>query len=642
MRLLASSILLLLAASTAWAWQPGGVLVASGPYDLRMPRVVADGEGGALVLWSAFVPGGDLLRCQHLGADGAPRSGWPPEGLGLGLHALLPTSGVLPDGAGGWFVSWSRYDSPMLQRISASGEIAPGWPAQGLELSTQLWFGSPIEIASDGEGGVFASWIEDMSADSIHAHVGMLTHVLADGSLAPDFPVGGRPHHLEVATSTHLDMLPLPGGGFYGVWGESDSRYPESNRLMATQFDADGAIADGWPKTGVDLCPGLPGYNLEPFLIPDGAGGCFVAWNDDSAGGHKVYAQHLLSSATVDPRWPASGLRISLTGDRHQESRSACEDGAGGFLIAWEEARSYRSQAFVQRIRVDGTIHPAWPVGGLLPRPDPATQVFSNVVPDGEDGCYLTWLTFRGGANHEVNVEHLTSLGASAPGWPGEGVSISTTTSHSDPPEIAADSMGGAILAWLDGAGRELRVQRFVAGGVVAARVSLVSAEATPEQVCVVWQVEGEASATVERRIADGLWRVLTRLERDGEGRMRLEDTDVIAGATYDYRLAFADGTRAGETRVTVPADLSFALEGARPNPSLSRVALAFTLAEPGDARLELVDLAGRRIAGRMLAGASAGRQVVPLTESPLSPGLYWAVLTQGANSARARVVVMR
>ena len=61
------------------------------------------------------------------------------------------------------------------------------------------------------------------------------------------------------------------------------------------------------------------------------------------------------------------------------------------------------------------------------------------------------------------------------------------------------------------------------------------------------------------------------------------------------------------EVSVTLPVAV-FALAGARPNPALAReLAVAFTLAGGAPARLEVLDLAGRREYARALTGLSAG-----------------------------------
>jgi hypothetical protein len=188
----------------------------------------------------------------------------------------------------------------------------------------------------------------------------------------------------------------------------------------------------------------------------------------------------------------------------------------------------------------------------------------------------------------------------------------------------------------------DIYAQRFAQDGVVATRVSLAGTEALPGEVRVRWQVVGETSATAERREGEGAWRVITELTADGTGLMSLVDRDVRTGERYSYRLTFASGIRGGEASVVVPASLTLALEGARPNPARGALMLAFALPNASPARLELYDLAGRQVVSREVGERGAGQHVVRLDDGALAPGLYWASLTHGERTLRTRLAVVR
>jgi hypothetical protein len=87
-----------------------------------------------------------------------------------------------------------------------------------------------------------------------------------------------------------------------------------------------------------------------------------------------------------------------------------------------------------------------------------------------------------------------------------------------------------------------------------------------------------------------------------------------------------------------------FALTGVSPNPSAgSRLSVAFTLPDGEPAKLELLDAAGRRVAGRGVGALGAGRHTVDLSPSGrLAPGIYLVRLTQGAQVRTNRVAVVR
>ncbi len=99
-----------------------------------------------------------------------------------------------------------------------------------------------------------------------------------------------------------------------------------------------------------------------------------------------------------------------------------------------------------------------------------------------------------------------------------------------------------------------------------------------------------------------------------------------------------------GQTTDT-PLDRPFTLtlEGARPNPARGgRMMVHFALPGDAPARLELFDLAGRRVAERAVGGLGAGPHAVELAPGRLlAPGVYVVRLTQGTDARTIRQVVL-
>ena len=80
----------------------------------------------------------------------------------------------------------------------------------------------------------------------------------------------------------------------------------------------------------------------------------------------------------------------------------------------------------------------------------------------------------------------------------------------------------------------------------------------------------------------------------------------------------------------------------AMPNPMVGGAPrLRLTLAAAGRARVELLDLSGRRVAVRVVDATAPGERVVDLAaRGRLVPGLYFARVTQGSHERTARVSV--
>jgi len=85
------------------------------------------------------------------------------------------------------------------------------------------------------------------------------------------------------------------------------------------------------------------------------------------------------------------------------------------------------------------------------------------------------------------------------------------------------------------------------------------------------------------------------------------------------------------------------ALLGAQPNPARQDLTVSYSLAVSGaGGALELLDLAGRRVASRDLTGESAGRHQVRLVEGQvLRPGLYLVRLAHAGAVRSMKVAVV-
>jgi hypothetical protein len=177
---------------------------------------------------------------------------------------------------------------------------------------------------------------------------------------------------------------------------------------------------------------------------------------------------------------------------------------------------------------------------------------------------------------------------------------------------------------------------------------SLVSANAEPGRVALVWEVASSvASAAVYRKSGEGLWTELDRAIPDGTGRIAYVDLDVIAGSRYGYRLGWSEqGSEvfAGEVWVDVPQIARFALRGMTPNPAPAGAGLVgFSLPDALPARLELLDVSGRQVFSREVGSLGPGEHVVRVNGAqPLAPGLYLVRLTRGDHSLTAKVVAIR
>jgi hypothetical protein len=171
---------------------------------------------------------------------------------------------------------------------------------------------------------------------------------------------------------------------------------------------------------------------------------------------------------------------------------------------------------------------------------------------------------------------------------------------------------------------------------------------ATLDGVEIVWRspLAQGLQAMLQRREAPADWADLVEVGFDATGTLRARDASVRPGARYAYRLAMMDGATPTFTEpvwVDVPPRPAFALTGARPNPSSHGLSVVFSLPDAAPARLDVVDVAGRRVLTREVGDLGPGAHAFdPAPGRPLLPGLYLMRLTRAGQSRTARAVVIR
>jgi len=179
--------------------------------------------------------------------------------------------------------------------------------------------------------------------------------------------------------------------------------------------------------------------------------------------------------------------------------------------------------------------------------------------------------------------------------------------------------------------------------------LALVEAVAAADQARLVWRVDQSAAfeARVQRREEGSDWLDVGTVRVDGAGQLEFTDRGVLPLHRYAYRLTWSDSERgasfAGETWLDIPRALAFALHGARPNPSRGPLTVAFQLATEGEVRIELLDIAGRRVLEHRVDRMAPGDHMLSLARAgDVAPGMYALRLKQGERSATTRVIVTR
>ncbi len=452
---LAAALVLASPASAGWPSQPSiSVSVCPLIYAQQYVVAVPDGAGGMLLAWQDGRPGSHSdIYAQHVLGSGVVDPAWPANGRAICTAAYNQTSPVIvADGSGGAVIVWQDYRSGLgtvhlyAQRVLANGTVDPAWPVNGLALNSTVSAPKLAPAAcSDGAGGVIVAWPEGRTVSyDIYA-----THVLATGVLDPAWPVDGRAVCTNSAFQLQATLVSDGAGGAIVAWGDQRSGNYD---IYASRVLANGTIdAVWWPTDGRVVCA-TTGDQTVPVLVSDGGGGAIVAWSDAraGAGAGDIYATHLTSLGYIDGAWPANGRAI-CTATNVQQSVVGVSDGNGGAVFTWSDARAGggNSRIYAQHVANTGVVDAAWPSDGKALNTQTANQQSPAIVADGSGGAFVSWADQRGGT-YDIYAQHVLATGSLDASWPAEGRAVSTAAYDQAGVAMISDEYGGLLCAWTD------------------------------------------------------------------------------------------------------------------------------------------------------------------------------------------------
>ncbi len=365
------------------------------------PPGIPDGAGGAIVVWLDTRNGNPDLFMQRIDADGNPL--WYPNGLPL--TSMAPGGewdpALLSDGAGGAIVTYEEGPNSMwvtdrdirIQRVDASGLKL--WGENGTWVCQAARGQINPKIASDGAGGAIVVWQDYRNGN------GDVYAQRIDSTGTPLWQANGKPVSLAADT----------------------------------QFD--------------------------PVLAPDGSGGAIVAWVDRRTASWAIWAQRLDSGG--NPLWAENGIMVA---PQISDGPNIVPDGAGGAIVAWQDFRNlplnpsgitYLNRADIYAARLDGTGKNLWKLYGV-PVVSGLTAAPSTYMPgwlpdqvtmtsDGQGGVFVVWHDARNGT-WDVYAQRLDSQGNGS--WGTNGVPVVAAVGHQTSPFVVQDGENGAVFVWSD------------------------------------------------------------------------------------------------------------------------------------------------------------------------------------------------
>lgn len=272
--------------ATGWPADAVPVCLARGFQD-RL-AVASDGSGGLIIVWQDYRAGSHgTIYSQRVTSTG--EIAWQTDGVAVSSgESDQAAPDLIADGAGGALVVWQDdrsgdYDLRWA-RLDGSGAVGP--TVGGAELVVSAGDQRAVRLAAGGAGSFSAVW-QESAAGATRLRAASFS---SEAPLALTGSSAGTILTADTGPSTTTAMCPDGAGGVFVSWS---SRTGDTRDIRLQHLSAQGGTAFG--DTGIVVC-NEPHDQYAPALCPDGAGGCIAAWEDFRAGAADLYAQRVSPS----------------------------------------------------------------------------------------------------------------------------------------------------------------------------------------------------------------------------------------------------------------------------------------------------------------------------------------------------------
>ena len=344
--------------------------------------VCTDGGGGC---FAAYVDVRDSLcriRISHINAAGEVVD----DLAGRVVHDVqlseywMPSVEIIPDHAGGSYVSWYHQQPDMsvvvyVQRLSAT--LQPVWPNPVTFSPRPEYFAFPQEIEI-ADNGLFLLWTEASECADSYQY---LTRLSADGEVNWSINVG------DTLPGWTARMESDSAGGVFLLfdWWRGDSLRRD---ISAQRILADGSFF--WGDSGHIVISAPQNQDLLAVAV-DGNSRLYVAWQDeDSPSWYSMRMQFFTPDG--EPYWQERG--VLLRDDTYDVyEMKLLPDAWGGVYAVWAQQAIDAGETDhfeAAHLDEDGVFYndPFWATGRFGWN---NYELGWSLVPDGSGGCVVSW-----------------------------------------------------------------------------------------------------------------------------------------------------------------------------------------------------------------------------------------------------------
>ncbi len=186
--------------------------------------------------------------------------------------------------------------------------------------------------------------------------------------------------------------------------------------IWIQKMDSSGNLL--WGFAGVQV---LPSTNTQknPVVLPDGSGGCFLAYFDDNAP-FGAFVQHYDINGL--PLLPGRGRKLVSHISNFWDDLSMVTDGQFLFCTMTLEKPATNEQVYAQKL--DLNLNLLWDTTGIAVSPSANEYQNRSCLPDGQGGLTVLFTRYSSSINQYLRVQHLDGIGNLL--WSANGIELNT------------------------------------------------------------------------------------------------------------------------------------------------------------------------------------------------------------------------
>jgi hypothetical protein len=629
-------------------WFANGVPVCAIAQDQTYPQITTDGSSGAIISWMDYRAGTAPLTydlyAQRVLSNGS--TSWTFNGVAVSTapnHQQYEQ--IISDGANGAIIAWTDYRSGTdwdiyTQRLNSSGTAL--WAANGLGVCTMVGDQFGLSLASDGNQGAFIGWMDERVPVGTNRNDIYVQRVGAPGiSLWTQ-------QGLAVAATTNLEQevqLTTDGAnGVIAVW--VDTRDAPQGELYTQRLTNNGSVfwANGVRVTSSPLVKG------GPVTIPDGSGSVIVNFYSG-----QLFSDANLYATRIDGRFGYWGKPEPTL----FAAKDVPNDQGGRVRLEWyASSRDQLNQGVISKYTIWRGIDQSMYANALaagVPEAkatDPATNFSGRMVrhdrPQGLDYFWELIGTQNAAYRYAYSFTAATTFDSTA------------TNSATHRFQILAHGFNGGLPSDLINWPSNILSGRSV-DNIAPPPPLFLAAQRVGNDVNLKWNgvhVADLDKYTVYRATSTGVTPVASDFLASDKDTLLIDSSAPTSVALY-YIVTATDthdnqGAKSNEASVAAttnagnlpPVTVLTVLQN-HPNPFTSETQLQIGLPAKSDVRVEIYDVAGKRVRSILVPARVKGWNTLRLAArddhgAVLPSGVYFFRVHAGAETVTRKMVVTR